>query len=129
MINIGLVIAPPWIDKILAGEKIWEVRDKPNARTGRIALCRKGGPIVATCTIHESIRLPAKDFARHFDKHRVIPEVLEAFFAGHAAYAWPLSDLRPIEPPIDYQHTGGGLWIRLSKDNVAEFDRLQRSAE
>jgi hypothetical protein len=31
MIDIGLVIAPPWIVKILAGEKTWEIRSKLDA--------------------------------------------------------------------------------------------------
>ena len=42
MIDMGLVIGSPWIEKILRGEKTWEIRNKPNARTGRIALCKAG---------------------------------------------------------------------------------------
>ena len=44
MITTGLVIDGPWVRKILAGAKTWEIRSKPNSRTGRIALCEKGGP-------------------------------------------------------------------------------------
>jgi hypothetical protein len=39
-------------------------------------------------------------------------------------YAWPLSDVRKIEPPIRYKHPGGGSWVKLSGANVSDFNRL-----
>jgi hypothetical protein len=33
MIESGLVITPEWIEKIIAGEKTWEIRTKPSAKT------------------------------------------------------------------------------------------------
>src|SRR5687768_3785534 len=111
MVDCGLVIASPWIEKVLAGEKTWEIRSKPNGRTGRIALAKKGGPLVGTCAIGESIPLSKEDFAKHFAKHRVPPEELAGFYGGRAVFAWPLSDVRPLEPPIRYKHPGGGSWV------------------
>lgn len=96
MIDSALVIAPEWIDKILAGEKTWEIRSEPNARVGRIALAKKGGPLVATCIIGKSIPLEAKDFSAHFEKHRVRPEELRAYYGDRDVYAWPLSDVRSM---------------------------------
>jgi hypothetical protein len=125
MIDAGLVIASPWIEKIVAGEKIWEIRSKPNGRTGRIALARKGGSLMATCTIGASVPLSNEDFAKYFAKHRVPPEALTEFYGDANVYAWPLSDVRRLEPPIRYKHPGGGSWVRLSPANVSEFDRLQ----
>src|SRR4051812_26538892 len=92
--------SPPWIDLILAGKKTWEIRSKPNQRTGRIALCRRGGPIVGTCAIGASIPLANQAFDQHFDQHRVARAVLNGFYAGKPVFAWPLSDVRPIAPPI-----------------------------
>ena len=62
------------------------------------------------------------------EKHRVSPEELQAFYGDEPVYAWPLSDVRKIDPPIKYKHPGGGSWVRLSPTNVGEFERLQGSA-
>jgi hypothetical protein len=84
MIDTGLVIAPPWIELILAGKKTWEIRRTSNKRCGRIALCKKRGPIVATCIIGASVPLPRGEFERHFDRHRVTLEQLEEFYGDKA---------------------------------------------
>jgi hypothetical protein len=128
MIDTGLVIDTPWIQKILAGTKTWEIRSKPNSRTGRIALCEKGGPIVATACIGQSISISAEEFHQHFDNHQVPIEKLHAFYGDRQVYAWPLSEVRNIEPPIRYRHPGGGSWVKLSEENVSQFERLQHES-
>lgn len=125
MIDSGLVIAPEWVAKILAGEKTWEIRSKTNSRVGRIALAKKGGPLVATCTIAKSIPLRAEEFAMYFPKHQVSPKELWEFYGDRDVFAWPLSDVRPLDPPIKYQHPGGGSWVKLSPANVTDWERLQ----
>jgi len=48
----GLVIKSPWIEKILAGEKTWELRTRAVRERGTIALIKGGsGTIVGTCSI------------------------------------------------------------------------------
>ena len=125
MIEAGLVIAPEWIAKILAGEKTWEIRSKTNARSGRIALAEKGGPLVAICDIGKSISLRSNEFDTHFSKHRVRPQDLRDFYGDRDVYAWPLSNVRLLNPPIKYKHPGGGSWVRLSPENVSDWERLQ----
>lgn len=126
MIDTGLVIDRPWIQKIIAGAKAWEIRSKPNSRSGRIALCEKGGPIVATAVIGPSLSIPAGEFDQHFAKHQVPADDLRAFYADRPVFAWPLADVRKIDPPIRYKHPGGGSWVKLSAVNVPDFERLQR---
>jgi hypothetical protein len=125
VIHFGLVIATPWMQKIVAGAKTWEIRSKPNSRTGRIALCEKGGPIVATAIIGPSISIQPDEFNRHFSKHQVTAGDLRAFYGDKPIYAWPLADVRKIDPPISYKHPGGGSWVKLSAENVSDFARLQ----
>ncbi|MFG0328775.1 MAG: hypothetical protein ACF8PN_02645 [Phycisphaerales bacterium] len=124
MIETALVIAPEWVAKILAGEKTWEIRSRPNARVGRIALAEKGGPLVATCTIEKSIPIRAEEFAMYFPKHRVKPEDLWNFYGDRDVFAWPLSDVRRLDPPIEYQHPGGGSWVKLSPAILTKLDRF-----
>jgi ASCH domain-containing protein len=124
-ISMGLVVRSPWVEKILSGEKTWEIRSKPNSTTGRIALCKGGGPIVGTCIIGRSIPLSREEFRKNFDKHRVSEQQLVEFYGDRQVYAWPVSDARPLSEPIRYKHPGGGSWVTLSPQNVSEFDRLQ----
>jgi hypothetical protein len=124
-ITMGLVIHPRWLEKILNGEKIWEIRSKSSTRADRIALCEGGGPIVGTCTIKPSIALSREEFRMNFDKHRVSEDELVAFYGDRQIYAWPVSDVRRLARPICYKHPGGGSWVRLCPKNVAEFNRLQ----
>ena len=125
-ITSGLVVGSPWIEKILCGQKTWEIRSKPNnSNTGRIALCKGGGPIVGTCVIGRSIALSRKEFRKHFDKHQVFEQDLIDFYGDRQVYAWPVSDVRRLKQPIPYRHPGGGSWVKLSPQNVSDFDRLQ----
>jgi hypothetical protein len=68
----------------------------------------------------------AGEFAAHFDKHQVPADALRAFYGDRPVFAWPLADVRRIEPPICYKHSGGGSWVKLSAVNVSDFERLQR---
>ncbi len=126
-VSMGLVIRSPWIEKILGGEKTWEIRSKPNSTTGRIVLCKGGGPIVGTCTIQPSIALSREEFRKNFDKHCVSEQQLIEFYGDRPVFAWPVSDVRPLVTPIRYKHPGGGSWVTLSAQNVSDFDRLQNA--
>lgn len=127
MIERGLVIDKHWVQKILAGSKRWEIRNKTNAITGRIGLCQGGGPIVATANIGCSISFAdAGEFERLFDNHQVTNEQRRDFYGDQDVYAWPLSDVQKLDPPIPYKHPGGGSWVKLSEKNVTDYERLQR---
>src|SRR5690554_3847384 len=57
LITRGLIIAKPWIGKILRGEKTWEMRSAHTHVRGPIALIEKGsGLIVGEAYNIESIR-------------------------------------------------------------------------
>ena len=52
----GLIIRSPWIEKILAGEKTWEIRSSNTNVRGPIALIRGGsGLVVGTCDLVDCI--------------------------------------------------------------------------
>jgi hypothetical protein len=52
----GLLIRSPHIEKILRGEKIWEIRGSRTSVRGPIALIRSGsGEVVGTCEIVDCI--------------------------------------------------------------------------
>src|SRR6266480_3602033 len=86
---------------------------------------------------------PGKTLSGNFDvslRHQA-PDRLPQIFIGKLAleifrrnfsreffrvvFARPLSDVRVIDPPIEYKQPGGGSWVTLSPTNVPEFTRLQ----
>jgi hypothetical protein len=42
----GLIIKSPWIDKILAGEKTWEIRGSNTKIRGKISLIKSGSGMI-----------------------------------------------------------------------------------
>lgn len=55
MITKTLIIAEPWIGRILAGDKVWEMRATYTSVRGDIALIRKGsGQVVAAARLADT---------------------------------------------------------------------------
>ena len=112
----GLIIRSPWIEKILSGQKTWEIRGSRTAVRGRIALIRSGsGQIVGSCELVDVVGpLTLADFQQNRRRHRVPA-------AGHArklpyknTYAWVLRGAKPLKRPKTYGHLRGAvIWVRL----------------
>lgn len=63
----GFVIRSPWVEMILDGTKIWEIRGRKTHMRGKIALIRGGsGLIVGTCNLTDVVGpLTRKEFLRN----------------------------------------------------------------
>jgi hypothetical protein len=113
----GLIIATPWIDRILDGEKTWELRGTHTKVRGRIALIRKGsGQVVGTARLADVIGpLTLRDLQANVRKHRVprsgAAAILERYPRPHA---WVLEDARRLRHPMAYEHPRGAvIWVTL----------------
>jgi len=63
----GLIIKSPWIELILAGKKVWEIRGSNTTIRGLVALIKSGtGTIVGEVTIVDSRKLSLKSIKRPF---------------------------------------------------------------
>jgi len=105
----------PWVEKIMAGEKTWEIRSKATRVRGPIALIRKGsGKVVGVCELADCVGpLRAEEFARHFNKHRV-PSSTMAELGYERVYAWVLRGAKPLTPAAPYAHPSGAvIWVTL----------------
>ena len=71
--KIVLVMKNPWLDLILAGKKIWEIRDAKTKQRGKIhlALSGAGGRIAGQCHITDSFAIDKCMLAKHVAKHCV----------------------------------------------------------
>lgn len=122
MWNRGLVIREPWIGKIVAGTKIWEMRSKPTRTRGPLALIRAGsGLVVGTAELVDSLPpLTEADYFSHIDKHAIPETMRTAVFASGWVYPWVLADVRSLPAPVPYHHRSGAVtFVRLD----GEVDR------
>jgi hypothetical protein len=126
----GLIIKSPWIDKILTGEKSWEIRSSRINIRGPIALIRKGsGAIIGTCRLVDvKGPLTPAEFSRNEARHRV-PQTWLAENRYEKIYAWVLQDAKPLPIPIPYNHPNGAvIWVDLSNHpRLSELIKMTES--
>lgn len=128
----GLVIAEPWIGRILAGRKTWEMRSRLTHQRGTIALIRKGsGHVVGAADIVNTLRpLETREaYAAGEQYHAIAPQEQAAAFDGGWRKPWVLANVRRLAMPVPYKHRSGAVtWANLDTDVVAAV-RAQLSGQ
>ena len=109
----ALIVRQPWIDLILSGKKIWEMRSKPTNIRGLIGLIEQGtGLIVGECIITESddTTLDSHERGLFHGNHRVDDySLLEKW-----CYVWELEGAKRYKKPIPYNHPQGAVtWVLI----------------
>jgi ASCH domain-containing protein len=119
-VNRGLIIAEPWIGKILNGEKVWEMRGKRTKMRGPIALIKKGSKtIVGICHL-DDVEGPfdSRELALNQSKHQVPSDIYESPDYKWR-YAWVLSEIEPLAQPVPYKHASGSvIWVKLDEEAI-----------
>ena len=112
----GLLIKQPWIDKILAGSKTWEIRGSSTKVRGPIALIESGtGTVVGVCEI-EGVEGPLTitRLRRSKSKHSVPASRFREGPPYPKTNAWVLRDARRLAKPVPYEHPlGAVIWVNL----------------
>ena len=68
----ALIIKNPWIDYILNGSKVWEIRGSKTNIRGQIELIQSGsGLVVGSCEIIDCKELTLEDYKNNIDKHNI----------------------------------------------------------
>jgi hypothetical protein len=116
----GLLIKSPWIEKILDGEKTWEIRGSNTTVRGRIALIRVGsGRIVGTANLVDVVGpLSREDLAASYEKHRIPADTIDDRIRRYKrVYAWVVVDVQTLASPVPYSHPSGAvIWVTLPDD-------------
>lgn len=108
----ALIIKKPWIDYILSGQKIWEIRGTSTKKRGKIELIQsKSGSVVGCCDLVDCIKLDLEMYINSIDKHCI----------GHAkvlpyksTFAWVIANPIRYEKPKSYKHPNGAvIWVKL----------------
>ena len=113
----ALLIRHPHIDKILDGQKTWEIRGSRTNIQGRIALVASGsGMVIGVCDLAECIGpLTANSFRKNAAKAGIRPS--EATLGRYPqTYAWVLEKPKRLKNPVPYKHPSGAIiWVTLDR--------------
>lgn len=114
MIERALIVQQPWADKILSGEKLWEMRSRPTLVRERIGIIAAGtGLILGEVNLTDSPKaIDLKQANQNLDKHQVANiSLLEKW-----CFAWVLNNPKRYETPVKYKHPRGAVtWVKLEK--------------
>jgi hypothetical protein len=129
----GLLVKQPWIDKILAGQKTWELRGSRARIRGSIALIERGtGTVVGVCElvdVHGPLTRAA--LRRTTARHRVPATQFRNRLRFRRTYAWQLRGARRLRRPVPYRHPSGAVsWVNLPSGVATAIGRraIGRSA-
>jgi hypothetical protein len=119
IVTKGLIIDTPWVDQILSGQKMWEMRTTSTSHRGWFGLIRKGsGAVYGVARLDESgPKLSVIEMLATTHLHR-IPEK-DIGFGADSKYRipWKLSGAHRLARPIPYRHKQGAvIWIHFDND-------------
>ena len=108
----ALIIKQPWIDYILDGRKVWEIRGSNTKIRGKIALIQSGsGLIIGECELMDSIPLDERTYKQGKEFHR-IPNTETLPYKK--TYAWVIANAIRYDSPKPYKHPNGAIiWVNL----------------
>ena len=109
----GLVIREPWIDLILSGQKMWEMRSQAPAWRGWFGLIRKG-----SCQISGIARLADVGRAltqsrmiETIDRHRIPEAMIRSGEVEKWTTPWILADVQILAQPVRYRHPNAAITL------------------
>ncbi len=108
-----LIIKQEPLNKILQGEKTWELRGTKTHKRGRIGLIQSGsGLIVGECEVVGcTTELSQTEFAQHKDKH-CSKSTTKPY---SKTYAWKIQNAKKYDDPIPYSHPKGAIiWVKVT---------------
>lgn len=108
----GLILKKPWIDYILEGKKIWEIRGcKTNIR-GEIELIQSGsGLVVGKCNLIDCIELSLNEYQNSRNKHCIDNTEILPY---KRTLAWVVKYAQRYSTPRKYKHPNGAIiWVNL----------------
>lgn len=110
----GLVVKSPHIERMLDGEKTWEIRGKNTTIRGTIALIKSGsGTILGTIDITDSREISLKEYQENEMHHCVSKD--DSFVLNYKKiYAWIVCNPVMYKQPKTYKHPQGAvIWVNL----------------
>lgn len=126
----GLVIRSPWIDLILAGSKIWEMRTKSTSIRGQVALIKAGsGLVYGTAELIECMPTLTREQMQETEKlHGITEEQLDTVMENRWTTPWVFHNIIKFEAPIPYKHPKGAVtWVDLPDTLMGDVPPMQKT--
>jgi predicted transcriptional regulator len=114
-----LTIRPPWLFRILKGNKTLELRKQANNATSKLVHVGYGLKVYGRVRLGQSSPVSVEDLKTEefFAKHRVADQEVENYAAGAPAlHAWPVSDVEVFETPLELPPKKGTVLFRNFDD-------------
>jgi len=111
----ALLIRQQYLNRILNGKKIWEIRGSRTVLRGQIALIEsKSGLVVGICELTDCIGpLTVRHLNENARKADIYPKAVKLPY-GKRTFAWRLSRARRLPKPVPYKHPAGAvIWVNL----------------
>lgn len=112
-INKVLIVAKPWVDYLVDGKKVWEMRSTNTKIRGWVGVVEKGtGTVVGILYVHDTkVNLSKSELISNFDKHCVDYEEKPELIKWNNA--WMVKDAVRISP-VPYEHKKGAvIWVNV----------------
>ncbi|MEW4459324.1 hypothetical protein AB1K42_14620 [Roseibium algicola] len=126
----GLIIADPWIEHILEGQKDWEMRAQATSHRGWFGLIRKGsGQGVGLARLTEcGLPLSPDEMIASHEHHRIPETMIRSGAVSRWIIPWKLADFRPLEQPVSYENKSGAVtWVLFSDEVSIPLTKLLAS--
>lgn len=109
-----LVVKEHWANKILSGEKTWEIRGRNTHVRGEVGIAISGtGKVFGTVSLIDSKPIGLHDALGNMDKHRLCAN--DAAFMYAQPHAWEIENAERFDEPIPYTHKRGAVvWVNDS---------------
>lgn len=110
----ALIIKKPFLDKILSGEKTWELRGSRTHKRGCIALIESGsGLVMGECVLVDCVGpLDNKIYLENKLKHGSTNSFENKSYKN--LFAWVLKNPKKYLKPKPYNHPMGAvIWVKL----------------
>ena len=111
--KIALVVKPEWLEKILSGKKVWEIRSRNTWRRGwiHLAASRGGSRLVGRAKLVDSFELTQTDFIAQ-KTHHCVPYSSEMPYKR--MYAWVLEKAQRFPKLFRFAHAKGAvIWVKV----------------
>ena len=110
----GLIIKEPWIDLILDGKKVMEIRGSNTHVRGTVALIKSGtGMVIGEVEIVDSITITPEEYRSYERFHKIQDTETLPYKKIHG---WVMINPVRYETPIPYKHPQGAvIWVDLTE--------------
>jgi len=108
----ALIIKKQWLNLILSGKKIWEIRGSKTKTRDKIELIQSGnGLIIGCCEIIDCFELSFLDFQNNINKHQINDFNKLPY---KKTYTWVINKAQKYETPRKYNHPKGAIiWVNI----------------